>query len=210
MTPSLPEITITDVVLDLGGVVVELTGGPLLIGWSQGVLTAENLLELWLLSPSVRRFEVGAMTNEQFGRAVIEEFRLQVGLDEFLTDFALMPRRLFPGTVALLEALGDHARVSCLTNTNALHWPRLMETLGLRDYFQHLFASHLTGLLKPDPGAFQNVIDCLGVHPDQMVFIDDSPLNVAAATRLGIRAFEARGADQAWTILQELSVIVQV
>ena len=68
-----------------------------------------------------------------------------------------------------------------LCNTNALQWPRLIEQDNLIGAFDHHFASHLTGKIKPDEEAFRHVLDTLGCEGPATLFLDDSQLNVAAA-----------------------------
>jgi epoxide hydrolase-like predicted phosphatase len=48
--------------------------------------------------------------------------------------------------------------------------------------------SHEIGLAKPDPRAYRLLCDTLGVAPGELVFIDDLPENVDAASDLGIHA----------------------
>ena len=46
--------------------------------------------------------------------------------------------------------------------------------------------SHEAGVAKPDPRAFRLLCDGLGVQPDELVFLDDVPGHIAAASALGI------------------------
>ena len=67
------------------------------------------------------------------------------------------------------------------------------------------FLSHQTGILKPDRAAFDNVLRRLCAEPGEVLFFDDNPGNIAAATDLGfetdlvnapddvIRALKRRG-----------------
>jgi putative hydrolase of the HAD superfamily len=48
-------------------------------------------------------------------------------------------------------------------------------------------ATH-TGILKPDPRAYQAVSEALALAPDQLVFVDDQLRNVNGARRLGWHA----------------------
>ena len=48
--------------------------------------------------------------------------------------------------------------------------------------------SGIEGVLKPDPRIFATLCDRAGVAPDQCLFIDDSPRNVAGARDAGMAA----------------------
>ncbi len=53
--------------------------------------------------------------------------------------------------------------------------------------FSPRFFSGPLGLVKPDPRIFRHVLAELRAEPEQVVFVDDSPANVAAAQNLGLR-----------------------
>ncbi|MEV4416504.1 HAD family phosphatase [Catellatospora sp. NPDC049609] len=59
--------------------------------------------------------------------------------------------------------------------------------------FDRVLFSHRLGHRKPDPAAFAAVADRLGAAGHDIVFIDDSPANVAAARTAGWRAIHFRG-----------------
>ncbi len=48
--------------------------------------------------------------------------------------------------------------------------------------------SHEVGLAKPDPAIFRLTCERLSVEPEQVVFVDDLPVNVESAARLGMQA----------------------
>jgi HAD superfamily hydrolase (TIGR01509 family) len=56
--------------------------------------------------------------------------------------------------------------------------------------FDHLFFSHRLRRRKPDPAAFAAVAGHLGASGPEIVFIDDSPVNVAAARAAGWHGFD--------------------
>jgi FMN phosphatase YigB (HAD superfamily) len=45
--------------------------------------------------------------------------------------------------------------------------------------------SGVDGVAKPKPEAFRLVCDRMGLAPGQLLFVDDSPANIAAAEALG-------------------------
>jgi putative hydrolase of the HAD superfamily len=82
-----------------------------------------------------------------------------------------------------------------------------MDEMRLGDVFDHYFASHLIGRIKPDEDAFQYVIEALERSPAEILFLDDNRLNVEAAKRTGMKAVQVRGAEEAGEVLSELRVI---
>ena len=151
-----------DVILfDLGGVLIEVSGTPAMLKWTNKNWNVDELWSAWLNSSAVRSFEMGRSTPEQFADELIEEMDLSVERNEFITAFIQWPRRLYPGASRLIESLNKNYTLACLSNTNALHWPRLIDEMGIDKMFSKPFASHLTGKLKPDPESFEQVLHTL-------------------------------------------------
>lgn len=195
------------VLFDLGGVLVELSGVPIMLQWMGERTSPENLLNIWLRSPVVRAFETGQITAREFGDELITEMVLPVARDRLLEEFARWPRRLFPEALELVARIPRQYLRATLSNTNALHWPRLMTEMGLAKVFDHHFASYLTGKIKPDEEAFLHVTEKLGCRTQEVLFLDDSPLNVEAATRVGMEAIQVKGTAAAEHALVEFGIV---
>lgn len=195
------------VLFDVGGVLVELSGLAILLSWLGHRVTAEQVRTLWLTSPIVRSFETGKMPPAAFAEQMITELSLQVGSEEFLTELYTRSQRILPGAVELVRRVPRCYVRATLCNTNALQWPRLIEQRDLIGGFDHHFASHLTGKIKPDEEAFQHVLAALGCEGPETLFLDDSQLNVAAAKRVGMTAFQVQGPVEAEHALREAEVL---
>ena len=197
-----------DVILfDLGGVLIELAGVEQMLEWSPGIPTTEELWRRWLHSSAVRRFETGAIGRDEFAAAMIGEFGVPVGPDEFLAAFTWWPRSVFPGALELLAHMRQRYRLASVSNTNEIHWDRFSRTWSLDAAFHHNFPSHLVGKLKPDAEYFQHVLDEMDVRPQRVLFIDDNAINVEAAARLGIHTRRVAGVDGARLAFEDLGLI---
>ena len=195
------------VLFDIGGVLVELSGVPAMLAWMENRVSREELLSMWLTSPVVRAFETGQITADAFADQLIAEMALPVRRELLLEEFTRWPAGLFPGALDLVGRVPRLYARATLCNTNALHWPRLMTDLKLDGAFDHYFASHLMGKIKPDEEAFHHVTDKLDCRAEEILFLDDSKLNVEAAKRVGMRAVQARGVAEAEHVLLENGVI---
>jgi len=195
------------VLFDVGGVLVELSGIETLLGWLGNGMTAEELWVKWLRSTSVRQFETGVIDEKEFALAVTREFELEIEPAHFLESFESWPLGLYPGAMPMLARIPSHYRRALLSNSNALHWPRMLNDMGLADAFEHRFVSHLIGKLKPDRAVFEHVVDSLGCAPHQVLFLDDNKLNVDAAKDFGMHAARVVGPREAQRVLVELRII---
>ena len=195
------------ILFDVGGVLVELGGVAAMLEWMGHRTDAEGLWRAWLTSPSVRDYERGRIDNDAFARGVIDEFALPVTTDEFLRGFAAWPVGPLPGSHALLAAVHPRLIRATLSNSNAAHWPRVMDEMGFAPHFHHHFASHLIDRIKPDREAFEHVAATIGLPAHEILFIDDNAINVDAARGIGMRAHRCVGPEETRVLLAALSLL---
>jgi HAD superfamily hydrolase (TIGR01509 family) len=192
---------------DAGGVLVQLSGIDIMLGWLGNTMTAEDLWRLWLRSDAVRKFETGRVDASEFAVSVTAEFGLAIEPQRFLESFTDWPIGLYPGTLEMLARIPAGYQRAVLSNSNALHWPRMLGEMRLGTTFDNHFASHLTGRIKPDADAFEHVLDTLGCSPAQVLFLDDNLLNVEAARSIGMHAARACGPAEAQSVLTDFGII---
>ncbi len=200
-----------DVILfDLGGVIVQLIGVQIMLEWSPLNLSESELWSRWLSSPSVRRFESGNASPEEFAAALIDEFRLTVSPEKFLQEFTYWPRKPYPEAEPLLKKLRAYYQLAVFSNTNEIHWGRFItEMREISELFHHAFASHEIGLLKPDREAFNHVIGHLNKPPDRILFFDDNIINVEAGNAAGMHCYQVSGIVEIPPLLVDLGILDQ-
>lgn len=91
-------------------------------------------------------------------------------------------------TVELLPTLKRKTQVACLSNTNSIHWDKLLRDYRFMGAFDRRFASQILGCAKPGREIYERVVQHLGVHPHRILFFDDRDENVESALRAGWRA----------------------
>jgi HAD superfamily hydrolase (TIGR01509 family) len=196
------------VLFDVGGVLVKLSGIDIMLDWLGHTTTPEEMWRQWLHSDTVRRFETGRIDAAAFALGVTGEFQLPVAPQRFLDSFVDWPMELYPGAADMLSHIPETYRCALLSNSNALHWPRIINDLSLGALVESHFVSHLTGRIKPDADAFAHVVETFGCEPGEVLFLDDNRLNVEAATHFGMRAVRVQGAAEAHRALIDYGIIV--
>ncbi len=58
---------------------------------------------------------------------------------------------------------------------------------GIETYFDKLYCSYEMGCCKPDEAFFRKILASEGLRPEEVVFVDDSRKNIAAAEAVGIK-----------------------
>lgn len=195
------------VLFDVGGVLVDLGGVDALLGWLGPPATQESLWPVWLRSPSVRAFETGRIEPLAFAKGIIAELKLELDPGVFLQSFEAWPTRAFPGALELVASIPARYQRALLSNSNVLHWPRVLDEMKLRHSFEHRFSSHLTGKIKPDAEAFEHVVAELGCRPDEVLFLDDNSINVEAARALGMQSIRVRGVEESRSALLQAGIL---
>ena len=112
-----------------------------------------------------------------------------------------------PGARELLSDLKSAGvRMSLLSNYPV--WYRMIdEKLGYSQFLESSFVSCDLGVRKPDPEAFEAVVQQLDVPSDSILFIDDRPENCAGAERLGLTALHYTDAHDLRAELTRRSIL---
>ncbi len=122
--------------------------------------------------------------------------------------FTAWPNGPLPGAKELLQSLRPGVVRATLSNSNALHWPRVMHEMDFERHFDHHFASHLMDRIKPDHEAFEHVATAVDCAPREILFVDDNQINVDAAREFGMQAYRCVGPDAVRRVLLDHALLV--
>jgi FMN phosphatase YigB (HAD superfamily) len=96
----------------------------------------------------------------------------------------------FPETIEVLGKLASKGlKLAILTNFELPNVAASLSESGIDPQLfdsQLLFNKTMTGFAKPDPRAYQHVLEKMQLPASEVLFIDDEPENVAAAEKLGM------------------------
>lgn len=193
------------IALDLMDTVVEdpfFSEVPGLLG-VQGTAEVVALLdpEVWIA------FETGAIDEETYlGRMFRPGAATSVTAQQ-VRQTILDGYRFLPGLEALLEALcSREAPLWALSNYSPWIDP-LRRALGLDRFFAGYVVSCRTGLRKPDPRAYEELLDRCGVAAGRCLMVDDRISNVEGAQAAGLRAIHFDGVEGLRVELARLGLI---
>jgi putative hydrolase of the HAD superfamily len=105
--------------------------------------------------------------------------------------------RVKPEVVALIQDLKDRGYIMALLSNMPLEIRDYLksEAAWLRVFDHTVFSCDLK-LLKPDAAIYRYCIAQMGLEPEECLFIDDVPKNVAAAQNCGIAAIRFQTTSQ--------------
>jgi putative hydrolase of the HAD superfamily len=155
------------------------------------------------LGSPVHRLETGELPGAEFERVFAARLVTEDGAPVVAAGLLA---RLFAGMTIderMVALVGDlraaGLRLGLLSNSWANTYPD--ELLAL---FDAVVISGEVGLRKPDPVIYRLVLDKLAVPAARSVFVDDAPVNVAAAIELGMHGIRHEDAEQTRAALAEL------
>jgi putative hydrolase of the HAD superfamily len=182
------------VVLDWGGVVTQLPAPDDLarLGAACG-LSVDALGAAWL-APRLD-YDCGALTAAEYWRRVglTEETRLDAVL---AADADCWARPNLPVADWLPRLRKAGFATGLLSNVPREQWERL--AVVYEPWLSHcdcLTLSFEVGCAKPEETIYRHCIDCFGVEPRDVLFVDDRPENVEAAAMVGLEAIHYDGID---------------
>jgi FMN phosphatase YigB (HAD superfamily) len=91
-----------------------------------------------------------------------------------------------PGMRKLLKELRENYVIVILSNNNELFRQGMESRFGFDSLFDEVIFSSQVGAKKPDDAIFVHMLRRFGISPSRVVFVDDTPENIATARKLGI------------------------
>ena len=194
------------ILFDLGGVVITIDQDQAVKRFKEiGLKDAEKRLDPYTQSGIFGDLEAGAISVEQFrvelSKLVGRELTFQECRYAWTGYCKEVPQR---NLETLLKLREQGYRIVLLSNTNPymMDWALSNDFDGdghsLKYYFDELYMSFQVKLMKPNDLFYRHVLRKEKLFPQECLFVDDGPRNVAAASQMGIQTYcPKNGAD--WT-----------
>lgn len=197
---------IKNIIFDLGGVIITISHQEALRRFQcLGLKDAERQLDPYTQNGIFGDLEEGKITAEDFRRELSRMVGRELTYGECQHAWhgyrADLPQRNLD---ALKKLKQQHYRLILLSNTNPfmMDWAESEEFDGkgnpIQHYFDALYMSYRVKAMKPSEQFFRHVIDQEQINPEETLFVDDGPRNVAVAESLGIHTFCPKNGED-WT-----------
>lgn len=200
---------IRTVILDLGGVIV-----PLDFAASYAKLSAVSGMPLQQVesrikaTPLLVEYESGRLTSAEFREAFSKEFGFAAGEAEFADLWC----SLFPDHAVIppvwLSEIRRQKRLLLLSNTNEIHFERLLQQRPYLADFDHHIVSYKARAMKPDPAIYRAALEHAGCPAEECFFTDDVLKYVEGARAAGIDAEQFLSPEKLRNDLQARGITV--
>ncbi len=108
-------------------------------------------------------------------------------------------------TVALMRRLRDRGyALYGLTNWSAETYPFIRDSHECFGWLRGVVMSGQEKVAKPDPAIYRILLDRYHLRPEETLFLDDAPRNIAGANALGIHTILFTSPQQAAKELEQL------
>lgn len=144
--------------------------------------------------PEWRAFQAGEMNEREYWAIQAQRFSQLTGL---APDMPSMMAPLYagdeeellrPGAVALIhDAKAAGIRVGIHTNDlTSFHDREWLDKMTILRKFEVMVDGRTDGVYKPDREAFELMVERMGMNAQDIVFVDDQPVNIAGAEEVGM------------------------
>jgi putative hydrolase of the HAD superfamily len=194
------------VLLDLGGVIIDINVAPLFAHWARAAgVSPEQLMSRWRADDAYKRHETGDLDFPAYSAHLANGLGITLHDDDWLTGWNSIFVGPFPGVAARLPRIAERFDLCCYSNTNDAHhaeWSTRYADI-LRP-FRRVYSSSAIRRRKPDVASFRWVAADMGYDPSEILFVDDTLENIEGARDAGLVAIHARGDSAVSKVLDEL------
>jgi putative hydrolase of the HAD superfamily len=152
---------------------------------------------------SAARASIGLLTEEQHWQNVIKILKLPESEITRVENAYFAGDRLDWDLIDFIRSLRSKVKVGLISNAwSGLHpW---MISQKFDTAFHHLTISAEVGMGKPDERIYLYALEQLNARPEEAIFVDDVPANIAAANALGIHGILFKSAGQTMAEINQL------
>jgi putative hydrolase of the HAD superfamily len=139
------------------------------------------------------RVDRGELVVDDFLAELRKTWGFTCSDDDLIDAWNAVLKEPFPWAVDVIRAMRTYAKVVLLSNISWLHlWVARPQCRDLFSEFDRLYFSCSTGLRKPDPEAFIQILRDMNVAAARTILYDDSIANCKVATGLGLHVVRVK------------------
>lgn len=184
---------IKGIIFDMGGVLVDLDidGCKDAFKTSLGYGNIDNIIDACHQKGIYGDLEEGTLPADEFRRIVLRDSKpgaMPEQVDEAMSHILV---GIAPYKAEMLRRLSASYELYMLSNNNPICLPysrKMFDEVGapLEDIFKKCYFSFEMKALKPSEAFYKAVLDDIDLPAEQLLFIDDSQVNVDSAVAAGL------------------------
>jgi epoxide hydrolase-like predicted phosphatase len=202
-------MTIKAIISDFGGVLYIPPDTRWLRRWQFLLgLGRDNVISTAVFSPDeseyVRKVFTGEIPERELWRAVGSRWHVSPWLLERVRRSGFSKKRYNRPMAGFLDGLRPRYKTAILSNAGDQGRQIFDQAYNIQQLVDLVIISAEEHCAKPDERIYALTLERLGVAPGEALFIDDLPVNVEAARRLGIPSVLFQNTPQAISEIRRL------
>ena len=142
------------------------------------------------ITATKNRYEAGEFDDEEFVELAIAE----LGFTGTAEEFEEIWQKIFTENDPMVESIREIAKgdkpLYLLSNTNGLHMKHILRDYPIFSAFSGGIYSHEAKSMKPEPPMYEQAIERFKLIPEETLYIDDLPANIATGKALGFQSHQ--------------------
>jgi putative hydrolase of the HAD superfamily len=181
-------------IFDMGGVLIDLDLEACKQAYRKlGFSEVDSVLDLCHQKGIFGQMEEGLVSADDFRNYILERSNPGVTVEQIDDALCHILVGIAPYKIELLHRLAAQYDIYMLSNNNPIAMKRSGQMFkeagfGLYTHFKKCYISCDMKALKPSEDFYKRVMEDIGLPSSEMLFIDDSQLNVDAAISAGLPA----------------------
>jgi HAD superfamily hydrolase (TIGR01509 family) len=153
------------------------------------------------------QYETGYISTDDYLNGLRIVFKNKFTIAQLEQAFSCIIQQPVEGITNIVKRVSTKHQTALVSNTNEIHYRLSLTKFEGLKIFQKHYLSYQLHVMKPARGFYDAIIKDQGIHPSQLLFIDDIAENVKAAKRAGMQAIRFESTGQLETDLQNLSIL---
>ena len=182
-------------IFDMGGVLVDLDVEDCKRAFREGLdyHDIDDMIDACHQKGIYGELEGGTLSADEFRSIVLASSRPGAACQDVDEAMSHILVGIEPYKGELLRRLSEKYELYMLSNNNPICLPysmKMFEDAGapIDEIFRKCYFSFELKALKPSASFYRTVMEDIGLAPEEMLFIDDSPRNVEGALEVGLPA----------------------
>jgi putative hydrolase of the HAD superfamily len=189
------QANIKNIIFDLGGVILNVDYPKTVNAFKQlGAKHVDKLYAHKHQDSLIDKFEVGAITPEEFRQEFQNKMEIAVSDEVFDQAWNAMLQDLPAERLNFIQQVKEKYRTFLFSNNNVIHLAEILRRCqqqyhfnSFDQFFERVYFSHILGLRKPHPQAFQAILEANHLKAGETLFIDDSLHHIQGAEQVGLQ-----------------------
>ncbi len=202
-------MVIKGIIFDIGGVLVDVKIKSFLKKFvSETKLSKEQLYSMIILGGEWERFEKGLITEDQLKQRIEKDHGIAPELMDTMARGWRRTIRPMKETIEIARKLSEKYKLYALSNVDENTTIQCFAKFGFYDYFEEIILSWKVHLRKPEPEIYEYTLKRMGMKPEEVVFIDNYPVNLPEPKKMGIHTILFTSPGQLTKDLRDLGIEV--